>query len=85
MERLENMIRDFVCVKDFLLERGSCLEVSDWVAIKTCLLSLGILLGSGFSNFFKKLRPLLTVVTFITGAFAALRIFAPVFDNLKDE
>lgn len=84
MERLEHLKRDLSAVVDFLLERASTFEVSEWVALKVFLLSFGTLIGASFSNFFKKLRPLLTVIMLISGIFTFVRVFSPVFDKFKE-
>ena len=89
MEKYEefarDVLRDIECVKNFLLDRASVFGVSEWVAVKACLLSLGVLLGCSFSKFFKKLKPLMAVVMVLSGAFAFVRIFAPVFDDLRKD
>lgn len=85
MEKLEHLKRDLSAVIDFLLERTSTFGVSEWFSLKLFLLSMGTLIGSSFSKFFKKLKPLLTIVMLISGIFTFIRVFAPVFDNIKEK
>ena len=85
MEQLQAFARDINCVKNFLLARASVFGVKEWVAIKACLLSMGVLLGCSFTSFFKKLKPLMSVIMVISGVFAFIKIFAPVFDDYRKD
>ncbi len=59
----------------FMMKRAKTFEMEDFAALKLCLVSLGLLLGSTFSNFFKKLSPLIKAVFIISYAFLIWRIF----------
>lgn len=59
----------------FLMKRAETFEVEDFAALKICLVSFGLLLGSTFSKFFKRLSPLIKVVFVLSYVFLIWRIF----------
>lgn len=64
---------------DYAMERMGDFNVLDWAMFKSCLVSFGILVGSCFSGFFKKLKPILTMVFIFTWIFTMIKLFAPLF------
>ncbi|MDO5548479.1 MAG: hypothetical protein Q4F79_08345 [Eubacteriales bacterium] len=60
----------------------SSLVISEAVLVKTCLISLGVLIGATFSDFFKKHRWL---VAFVALASLALFVYKVIADMEEDD
>lgn len=60
---------------DYVLKRAETFDLFDWAIFKTCLLSLGVLIGSMLAKFFKKLAPLTTIIFIASWGYLIWRVF----------
>lgn len=66
---------------DFLMARARRFSVLDWGMLKLCLVSFGAILGSTFTGFFRRLRPLLMLAFLGAWVYTMWRIFFPCEDE----
>lgn len=66
---------------EYVLDQASGFDYIDWSMYKCCLISIGVLLGSGFASFFRKLRPLIWVAFIVTYLYTMWRLLSPLFDD----
>ncbi len=59
----------------FLLSRAAHFSVLDWAIFKTCLVTLGLMIGTWFARLFKKLAPLVALVFIASWVYLVWRIF----------
>lgn len=59
-----------------LLSRAAQFSMLDWAIFKTCLISLGLMVGSLFAKLFKKLAPLMALVFIASWVYLVWRIFS---------
>lgn len=59
----------------FLLKRAAQFSLVDWIVLKGCLVSFGLMIGGLFAKLFKKLAPLMALIFFISWAYLVWRIF----------
>ncbi len=59
----------------FMLHRAARFSVLDWAIFKTCLVSLGLMIGTWFARLFKKLAPLVALVFIVSWVYLVWRIF----------
>ncbi|MEG1774259.1 MAG: hypothetical protein RR320_05340 [Oscillospiraceae bacterium] len=74
-ERLPEAVEFGKTMIDYMLARSRNFGLADWAMFKLCLVSFGVLIGSTFSNFFKKLRPLMTVLFCAGWVYMVWRVF----------
>ena len=66
---------DFTALYDTVVNRSQHFDMLDWAIFKTCLVSLGVLIGSWFAKFFKRLAPLMMVVFVASWIYLFWRMF----------
>lgn len=66
---------------DYCLERASTFSIFDWAVFKTCLISLGVLIGAAFAKLFKKLAPLMAIVFVVSWIYILWRMFFAEYDD----
>ncbi len=59
----------------FMLSRAAHFSVLDWAIFKTCLVTLGLMIGTWFARLFKKLAPLVALVFIASWVYLVWRIF----------
>lgn len=59
----------------FMLSRAAHFSVLDWAIFKTCLITLGLMIGTWFARLFKKLAPLVALVFIASWVYLVWRIF----------
>lgn len=59
----------------FLLSRAAHFSVLDWAIFKTCLITLGLMIGTWFARLFKKLAPLVALLFVASWIYLVWRIF----------
>ncbi len=59
----------------FLLSRAAHFSVLDWAIFKTCLVTLGLMIGTWFARLFKKLAPLVALLFIASWIYLVWRIF----------
>ncbi|MPN23020.1 hypothetical protein SDC9_170405 [bioreactor metagenome] len=59
----------------FMLHRAAQFSVLDWAIFKTCLVSLGLMIGTWFARLFKKLAPLVALIFIVSWVYLVWRIF----------
>ncbi len=59
----------------FLMGRAAHFSVLDWAIFKTCLITLGLMIGTWFARLFKKLAPLVALIFILSWIYLVWRIF----------
>ncbi len=59
----------------FLLGRAAHFSILDWAIFKTCLITLGLMIGTWFARLFKKLAPLVALLFIASWIYLVWRIF----------
>ena len=72
----------FLDMIEYVMGRVQFLTIVDWTMLKSCLVSFGILLGSSFSGFFKKIKPIIAFIALFTWMYTIIRIFFPIIKDL---
>lgn len=75
MEKLQCAKTNLYQMMYFMMKRAKTFEIEDFAALKVCLFSFGLLLGSSFSKFFKRLSPLIKAMFVLSYVFLIWRIF----------
>ena len=59
---------------NWLMAKAKRFTVLDWAVLKVLLLSLGTMIGAYFSNFFKKLAPLMWIIVALSYGYMIYRM-----------
>lgn len=74
--------KEYLCaVVSYLMTRARAFTVFDFGALKLALLSLGVLIGSHFSSFFKRHRAFVLITFAVSYLFLIWRIFVQDMDE----
>ena len=72
--KLSNLCDDTINICYGVIEEVSTFNIFEWEMLEIALLSMGALIGSTFSPFFKKIRPLMIVLTAVTYGYTVWRL-----------